>query len=118
MERISLDHDLGVGYSTGYKVACFIEQAAHEGSIPPIKRMYVHSANPVGKQRMGQALNNAYKVWKKHMDEEEKQRQIEDMWDEHDYYTSGQALRDYNRKRYRGVPRSEVPVEDRWWKEE
>ena len=64
VERVSLDHDLGVGYNTGYKVACFIEEAAHDGTLKPLERMYVHSANPVGKARMRQALNNAYKIWK------------------------------------------------------
>ena len=65
VERLSLDHDLGVGYSTGYKVACFIEEAAFHGTLKPISRMYVHSANPVGKARMRQALHNANKIWKK-----------------------------------------------------
>jgi hypothetical protein len=65
VEKLSLDHDLGVGYSTGYKVACFVEEAAHNGTIEPIMRMYAHSANPVGRRKMGQALHNAYKIWQK-----------------------------------------------------
>lgn len=65
VKRISLDHDLGIGFSTGYKVACFIEQAAHDGTLVPLERMFVHSANPVGKARMGAALYNANKIWKK-----------------------------------------------------
>lgn len=60
---VSLDHDLGhdvVG--NGYTVASFIEQGAMEGTLRPM-RLTVHSANPVGRERMKAALRNAYKFW-------------------------------------------------------
>lgn len=51
IEVISLDHDLGV-YRTGYDVICKIEQLVYtdESYIPPEIR--IHSANPVGVERM------------------------------------------------------------------
>lgn len=64
VEEVSLDHDLGAAKETGYQVACFIEEAAARGTIPVIRRMAVHSANPVGRQRMKQALHGAYKIWR------------------------------------------------------
>lgn len=63
VRELSLDHDLGTGRATGYEVACFIEEAAVRGTIPVIRRMFVHSANPVGRERMKQALHSAYKIW-------------------------------------------------------
>ena len=49
--EISLDHDLGPPEAgTGYDVVLWIEQQVHRGVSPP--KMYIHSANPVGRQRM------------------------------------------------------------------
>lgn len=62
---ISLDHDLGDGGGTGYEVACYIEQAAFEGTLPPLE-VAIHSANPVGRERMQQAVHNAFKHWDAH----------------------------------------------------
>jgi len=60
---ISLDHDLGDEQNgTGYDVACFIEQAAYSGQLAPIK-VKIHSANPVGRARMEQAISRAEIFW-------------------------------------------------------
>ena len=59
---ISLDHDLGDNGGTGYEVACYIEQAAYNGMLFPVE-VAIHSANPVGRERMEQAINNARLFW-------------------------------------------------------
>lgn len=53
--EISLDHDLGADVPTGYDVACWIEAANVTGRPVPT-RIYVHTANPVGRARMLAAL--------------------------------------------------------------
>ena len=68
--EISLDHDLGEGYSTGYEVAKWIEENAYNWSLnnntglSPI-RVRIHSQNPSGVINMKMAIRNAYKYWKK-----------------------------------------------------
>lgn len=55
--EISLDHDLGDEETcgSGYHVATWIEEAvATRGFLPPAIR--IHSANPVGRARMEQAI--------------------------------------------------------------
>src|SRR5258708_372737 len=59
----SLDHDLGQG-ETGYDLAKWIENHAHNGFLQPI-RCKIHSQNPVGKQNMQMALANASHYWEK-----------------------------------------------------
>jgi pimeloyl-ACP methyl ester carboxylesterase len=59
---ISLDHDLGESGGTGYEVACWIEEAAYEGRLAPIE-VTIHSANPVGRVRMEQAIARARQFW-------------------------------------------------------
>jgi hypothetical protein len=59
---ISLDHDLGDDAATGYEVACYIEQGAYYGTHSPIE-VTIHSANPVGRERMEKAINNARLFW-------------------------------------------------------
>jgi len=58
---ISLDHDLGIPENgTGYDVLCWIEaEIAHHG-VPFAKdlELMVHSANPVGRKRMMQAIES------------------------------------------------------------
>jgi hypothetical protein len=62
---ISLDHDLGDEQNgTGYEVACFIEDGAFHGTLLPIV-VSIHSANPVGRDRMEQAICHAKKYWKR-----------------------------------------------------
>lgn len=55
--EISLDHDLGTEL-TGYDVAAFIERSVILGEIR-MPKWNVHSANPVGRDRISQALKNA-----------------------------------------------------------
>jgi len=58
---ISLDHDLG-GDDTGYAVTCCIEAAAYAGKIPRMA-WTIHSANPVGRDRMTAAMLRAEFFW-------------------------------------------------------
>lgn len=63
--RVSLDHDLGVPLDevgTGYEVACWIEEHAMKGTLASLE-WAIHSANPVGVQKMTTALMNADKFW-------------------------------------------------------
>lgn len=59
---LSLDHDLGDPVNgTGHDVACWIEEAvALRGFVPPT--LSVHSANPVGRQRMLDAIANIHRI--------------------------------------------------------
>lgn len=60
---ISLDHDLGDEVNgTGYDVACFIEQCAYNGTLPLIE-VSIHSANPVGRAKMENAILRAKEYW-------------------------------------------------------
>lgn len=55
VEALSLDHDLGSGVGTGYDVAVWLEEALERGDkVPSI--IYLHTANPVGRARMAEAL--------------------------------------------------------------
>jgi hypothetical protein len=63
VEAISFDHDLGT-LLTGYTVAKFIEKHAYIGDIPKIKYWEIHSANPVGRDNIVRAMNNADKFWR------------------------------------------------------
>lgn len=63
IEYFSFDHDLGDDSAgSGYDVARFIEEQAFLGQLPPLK-WHVHSANPVGAERIRQAMVNAEKYW-------------------------------------------------------
>jgi hypothetical protein len=64
VEEVSLDHDLGddEGLGTGGRVADWIEEKAWRGELKPL-RWRVHSANPVGAQRMRVALARADAFW-------------------------------------------------------
>lgn len=53
--HISLDHDLGTG-ETGYDLACVVEELAMDGRMKSLKAMTTHSANPVGRDRILQAI--------------------------------------------------------------
>lgn len=56
ISRLSLDHDLG-GDDTGYKVLEWLEEQAAAGVMKHLpNEIQVHSANPVGQQRMRQAI--------------------------------------------------------------
>jgi len=60
VEFISLDNDLGVGYTEGYKVADYIEHAYICGDIEFVDFM-PHTNNPGAARRMWQARENVYK---------------------------------------------------------
>lgn len=59
--HISFDHDLG-DFKTGYNVACFIETGAHDQTIPRLT-WDIHSANPVGRRNIEQAMISAERWW-------------------------------------------------------
>ncbi len=69
---ISLDHDLSFEHylgeesdvPTGYDVAQFIECAVHNDWIP-MPNWAVHSANPVGAQRIKHAMVSAERIQEK-----------------------------------------------------
>lgn len=56
--RASLDHDLGddAHNGTGYALVCWMEESGHWPKYPP----QVHSANPVGAQKMRTVINKQY----------------------------------------------------------
>lgn len=59
VEVLSLDHDLGDTLYTGYDVLCDIERLVHmDPAYTPPRTILIHSANPVGKRRMEQALQS------------------------------------------------------------
>lgn len=59
VEVISFDHDLGEGQPSGYDFFCEIEKEFHlQGILPP--DMVVHSANPSGRIRLTQGIQNLY----------------------------------------------------------
>jgi hypothetical protein len=62
IELISFDHDLGEG-EDAYQVALWIENRSVYKQINPIQ-WRIHSANPVGAERIRQAMLSAEKFWK------------------------------------------------------
>jgi hypothetical protein len=61
VEEISLDHDLGLATPeserTGYDVLAYLEEAVATGAWKhPLPDIRIHSANPVGQQRMEMAI--------------------------------------------------------------
>lgn len=59
----SLDHDLGSEENgTGYDVAKFVEEAAFQGALAPM-RVSVHSANPIGARNIQMCIDNANRYW-------------------------------------------------------
>jgi hypothetical protein len=61
VEILSLDHDLGSGRITGYDVIAWIEQHVANGGHAPT-RIYIHTQNPVGKERMRAARHSIYRM--------------------------------------------------------
>ena len=63
IEVMSLDHDLGSGEPTGYEVIQWLEQkVATDPTFVPPEHIIVHSANPVGKERMKAGIYQIYKM--------------------------------------------------------
>lgn len=59
---LSLDHDLGPDSAgTGYDVVCFLEEKKYnEPTFVLPNEIRVHSANPVGRQRMLSVIKRLY----------------------------------------------------------
>jgi hypothetical protein len=56
---ISFDHDLGTK-ETGYDVISWLEEQVVYGKIKAPRTMQVHSANPVGKQRIMSVIKKIF----------------------------------------------------------
>ena len=52
VHEMSLDHDLGIGHPSGYDLVCWMEETGKW----PSGYINVHSANPVGAQKMVVAI--------------------------------------------------------------
>ncbi len=56
---LSLDHDLGEDYSTGYDLLNWLERdIATDDTFRPKIMFYIHSANPVGRDNMRRAIKS------------------------------------------------------------
>ena len=62
VDFISFDHDLGSNVFTGYSLATYIESMADEHKIKP-PEYAIHSANPVGRERIDAAMKKAVEYW-------------------------------------------------------
>lgn len=60
--EISLDHDLGSGEPTGYDVILWIEEQVFTNPkyLPP--KIWLHTANPSGKEKMKLAIRRILKA--------------------------------------------------------
>lgn len=58
---VYLDHDLGDG-KNGYDICSEIEKHAFDGYLLNIGKFVIHSANPLGRMRMYEALHKFYNV--------------------------------------------------------
>jgi hypothetical protein len=56
-DTISFDHDLGDG-GTGYEVLLYLEAEVFRDPNYKCPKMVIHSANPVGRHRMWQAIES------------------------------------------------------------
>jgi hypothetical protein len=64
VESISFDHDLGNDEDgTGYDVATYIEMSVYLRHHPPPRRWAVHSANPVGREKIKRAMESADRLF-------------------------------------------------------
>ena len=61
---MSLDHDLGENTPTGYDFVAWLEEKIYHKKFINLPKMKVHSANPVGKRRMIQAIKSMEKMVK------------------------------------------------------
>jgi len=58
ISELSLDHDLGEDIPTGYDFMVWLEEKFHTGKYKIVPKIKVHSANPVGKRKMEQAIKS------------------------------------------------------------
>jgi hypothetical protein len=56
VSEISLDHDLGLDNETGYDVLTWLEQEVFTNPARSVPKIYIHSANPVGRKKMLAAI--------------------------------------------------------------
>lgn len=62
---LSLDHDLGTE-ETGYSIATWLEEKiATNPFFPPPEKILIHSANPVGRKKIQQAIDSINKLREK-----------------------------------------------------
>lgn len=54
----SFDHDLGENRKNGYDVAAWIEERVHTDPSYEPPRILIHTANPVGRDRMRQTVES------------------------------------------------------------
>ena len=66
VSEISFDHDLGAE-QTGYSVAKAIEHHAYYDIVSRME-WNIHSANPVGRRNIEQAMQSADRFWASHED--------------------------------------------------
>ena len=64
LDEASFDHDLGSEHPnhTGYVLLCDIEEMVATGDYIPPTTMRVHSANPVGRDRMLVVIDRIYRL--------------------------------------------------------
>jgi len=58
IEKISLDHDLGLNIGTGYDFLNWLEQKVFVENIKKLPKIKIHSMNPVGKANMERVLQS------------------------------------------------------------
>lgn len=62
-DEVWLDHDLGMESSqSGYEMVMDVIRGIEDGAPLDVKKFYVHSMNPVGADRMVQALSRHFPV--------------------------------------------------------
>jgi hypothetical protein len=67
ISEISFDHDIASFTDTGdevtgYTCLCWVEKMIMNDPNFPIPKMYVHSANPVGRQKMQKVIDKIERV--------------------------------------------------------
>jgi hypothetical protein len=73
VRELSLDHDLGLDTAeseqTGYSVLSWLEaEIAHERWPFPLPQITIHSANPVGQERMKRAIEAIHRLHAEQVD--------------------------------------------------
>jgi len=76
VRELSLDHDLGFHADgtemTGYSVLSWLEaEIAHERWPFPMPTIRIHSANPVGRERMKRAIESIHRLHARQVDQTE-----------------------------------------------
>jgi hypothetical protein len=110
---VSLDNDLGIGYTQGKKVAQFIEQAFGNGEIEFVD-FHPHTANPVAFDEIMHCKRNVHKLL-----QSDKNAQVSDTTEDHSSNADGvqKILSDFG-KRISGEAKSKTPLTEEAFKEE